>query len=132
LKFYCNHFKTGNGEKVRWYIGTVGNFDLHPVHWHGNDGLEDGFRRVDSVFIAPGMNRILDMHIDNHGTWLFHCHIDNHMMDGMTAVYRVFSKTSKVCKYVKKREVAKSDRKVDRAFEKAVKELQQPMPGHTL
>ena len=67
------------------------------------------------------MNRVIDMEIDNHGTWLFHCHIDNHMMDGMTAVYRVFSKTSEVCKAVKK--CSKSEYMVDAAFLEAAAEL---------
>ncbi|KAL9655415.1 hypothetical protein ABK040_011256 [Willaertia magna] len=80
------------GEKIRWYVGALGNFDFHPIHWHGNTGIEDNVRRVDTILIGPGMNRILDMEADNPGTWLWHCHIDNHMMDGMTAVYTVKEK----------------------------------------
>ena len=70
-----------------------------------------------SVFIGPGMNRILGMHGDNHGTWLFHCHMDAHMM----ALYRVFSNTSEVnCMTLWKRmEQAKSIvMKTDLLFEK--------------
>ncbi|KAL9648241.1 hypothetical protein ABK040_009245 [Willaertia magna] len=77
------------GEKIRWYVASLGNVDLHPLHWHGNDGIEDGIRRVDSILVSPGVNRVLDMECDNPGTWLFHCHIDNHMMTGMSSVYIV-------------------------------------------
>ncbi|KAG2383309.1 hypothetical protein C9374_004646 [Naegleria lovaniensis] len=77
------------GERVRWYVGTIGNFDLHPIHWHGIVGLEDGVRRVDTVFVAPGIARVLDSEADNPGTWLFHCHIDGHMMDGMVDVFHI-------------------------------------------
>ncbi|EFC38264.1 hypothetical protein NAEGRDRAFT_73977 [Naegleria gruberi] len=91
-------FDMCQGERVRWYVGTIGNVDLHPVHWHGNVGLEDGIRLVDTVFVGPGIARALDMDVDNPGNWLFHCHIDNHHMDGMVDIFKVYHKHSDFCK----------------------------------
>jgi FtsP/CotA-like multicopper oxidase with cupredoxin domain len=31
----------------------------------------------------------VDMVPDNPGTWMFHCHIDDHMEAGMAAFYKV-------------------------------------------
>jgi FtsP/CotA-like multicopper oxidase with cupredoxin domain len=31
----------------------------------------------------------VDMVPDNPGTWMFHCHVDDHILAGMQALYRV-------------------------------------------
>jgi hephaestin len=33
--------------------------------------------------------KVADMVPDDPGTWLFHCHVEDHMMAGMAALYQV-------------------------------------------
>ena len=77
------------GERVRWYLITIGEgINLHTPHWHGNVVLDQG-RRTDVVPITPAEMRTVDMVPDDPGIWMFHCHVDDHMDAGMTALYKV-------------------------------------------
>ena len=77
------------GERVRWYIVDLGNeVDLHTAHWHGATALVRG-ARTDVVELLPGSMKVADMVADNPGTWMYHCHVDDHIQAGMTARYRV-------------------------------------------
>src|SRR5262249_37864197 len=74
------------GEHVRWYLFGLGSeSDLHSAHWHGMTVVEEGQRRTDVVELLPGSMKIADMVADNPGTWLFHCHVAEHMANGMFA-----------------------------------------------
>lgn len=81
------------GNRVRWYmIGMGTEVDLHTPHWHGNTLLMNGSRmgmRTDMAELLPGSMKILDMQPDNSGTWLFHCHVNDHITAGMIALYTV-------------------------------------------
>lgn len=78
-----------NGERVRWYLIALGTeVDLHTPHWHGHTGLVEG-RRVDTVELMPASMKTLDMTIDNPGTWMYHCHVNDHIAAGMTALYHI-------------------------------------------
>jgi FtsP/CotA-like multicopper oxidase with cupredoxin domain len=80
------------GERVRWYVGAFGSEEaLHTAHWHGEvlQGAESG-RRSDQIVVQSAEAKALDMApADNVGTWLLHCHLDDHMMHGMLAMFRV-------------------------------------------
>ena len=77
------------GERVRWYLIGLGNEnDIHTAHWHGNTVLRRG-SRTDTVELFPATTEVIDMHPDNVGTWLFHCHVTDHMAGGMMTRYRV-------------------------------------------
>lgn len=77
------------GQRVRWYTIGMGNeVDLHTPHWHGNALLENG-KRVDVTELLPASTRTLDMIPDNPGTWLYHCHVNDHLDKGMQALYTV-------------------------------------------
>jgi FtsP/CotA-like multicopper oxidase with cupredoxin domain len=77
------------GEKVRWHLIALGTeVDLHTPHWHGHTGLMDG-RRVDTVELLPASMKSVDMVINNPGTWMYHCHVNDHIAAGMTALYHV-------------------------------------------
>lgn len=77
------------GDKVRWYTIALGTeVDLHTPHWHGNTLIWDR-RRVDTINLLPATQRALDMEPDNAGTWMFHCHVNDHFDAGMAATYRV-------------------------------------------
>jgi FtsP/CotA-like multicopper oxidase with cupredoxin domain len=77
------------GERVRWYLLALGNeADIHTPHWHGNTGLRRG-SRVDTVGLLPATTDVVDMQPENVGTWMFHCHVTDHMAGGMMARYTV-------------------------------------------
>ena len=58
--------------------------DLHTPHWHGKT-VRDKSRTTDVIELLPGSMVTVDMMADNHGTWLFHCHVADHMEAGMMA-----------------------------------------------
>jgi FtsP/CotA-like multicopper oxidase with cupredoxin domain len=77
------------GDHVRWYLLALGEFvSQHTPHWHGNVVLRDG-KRTDVVALLPAEMITVDMVPDNPGTWMFHCHIDDHMEAGMATLYKV-------------------------------------------
>jgi FtsP/CotA-like multicopper oxidase with cupredoxin domain len=77
------------GERVRWYLLGMGTeVDLHTPHWHGNTVLENGLRR-DVVELLPASAKVADMVPDDRGTWLYHCHVNDHIDAGMIARFRV-------------------------------------------
>ena len=79
------------GERVRWYLFGLGSeSDLHTPHWHGLRVIEDGVRRTDTVELLPASMKIADMVPDNPGDWLFHCHVAEHMANGMFALVTVY------------------------------------------
>jgi FtsP/CotA-like multicopper oxidase with cupredoxin domain len=81
------------GERVRWYLLGLGSeSDLHTPHWHGLRVLEDGKRRTDTIELLPGSMKVADMMADNPGDWLFHCHVADHMANGMFALVTVHPK----------------------------------------
>jgi manganese oxidase len=79
------------GQRVRWYTYTLGTeVDLHTPHWHGNTVTTNGMRS-DMIQLLPGMMMVSDMVPDDPGTWLFHCHVNDHIAAGMLARYKVVS-----------------------------------------
>lgn len=77
------------GERVRWYLMAMGTeVDLHTPHWHGNTLLVMG-ARTDVVELLPAAMMVGDMVPDDPGTWLYHCHVNDHIIAGMQALYTV-------------------------------------------
>jgi hephaestin len=77
------------GDHVRWYVVTVGEgLNFHTAHWHGNTVLPNG-SRTDVGILGPASMIAADMVPDNPGTWMFHCHVSEHMEAGMSALYHV-------------------------------------------
>jgi FtsP/CotA-like multicopper oxidase with cupredoxin domain len=77
------------GERVRWYLLTMGEgANFHTPHWHGNVVLDHG-KHTDVLFLGPAQMETVDMVPDNIGIWLYHCHVEEHMDMGMTALYKV-------------------------------------------
>ena len=105
LFYAINGFIFGNlpgltmkqGEKVRWYLLGMGNeIDLHTPHWHGETVTEGG-RNTDVIELLPGSMKTVDMIADNPGTWMFHCHVEDHMEGGMMAVYTITAPPTRAC-----------------------------------
>ena len=81
------------GEHVRWYLFGLGSeSDLHTPHWHGLRVIEEGTRRTDTMELLPGSMKVADLVADNPGSWLFHCHVAEHMDNGMFALMTVYPK----------------------------------------
>ncbi len=77
------------GEHVRWYLLTMGEgINFHTPHWHGNVVIDHG-KRTDVLFLGPAQMETVDMVPDNPGTWLYHCHVEEHMDMGMVTMYKV-------------------------------------------
>ena len=105
-QFYAiNGFIFGNlpglvmkkGDKVRWYLLGLGNeIDVHSPHWHGETVIEDG-KNTDVVELLPGSMKTADMVASNPGTWMFHCHVEDHMEAGMMAVYTIYVPQTRPC-----------------------------------
>jgi manganese oxidase len=81
--------RMNEGERVRWYVMGMGTeVDLHTPHWHGNTVTVHGMR-MDTVDLLPATMVVADMVPDDPGTWLFHCHVADHIRAGMQTRYRV-------------------------------------------
>jgi FtsP/CotA-like multicopper oxidase with cupredoxin domain len=97
LKHSINGFLYGNlpgldmkaGEKVRWYALAAGTeTGLHTPHWHGNTVLSMGMR-MDNIELLPMSMKVADMVPDAKGSWLYHCHVNDHIAGGMAALFTV-------------------------------------------
>lgn len=78
------------GEYLRWYVMTMGGrVNFHTPHWHGNVVTVEISTTVTSSRFSPAQFVTADMIPDKAGTWMFHCHIEQHMEAGMTAMYKV-------------------------------------------
>jgi manganese oxidase len=78
-----------SGERVRWHLISMGTeVDLHTPHWHGQTALMAGMR-MDMVELLPGSMKTMDMTPDSPGTWLYHCHVNDHITAGMMALFTV-------------------------------------------
>ena len=82
-------YETRLGKRVRWHVAALGNEeDNHTVHWHGQTVLNHG-RRTDVVEVLPASMTSVDMVPRSLGDWLIHCHVNDHMLAGMSARWRV-------------------------------------------
>lgn len=77
------------GERVRWYLLGMGNeVDLHTPHWHGKTVRYQN-RQTDVIELLPASMATADMKADNPGTWMYHCHVADHIDSGMIATYKI-------------------------------------------
>ena len=77
------------GERVRWYLlASANEDDVHTVHWHGQT-VQSQHMRTDAVPLSPMGMAVADMVPDKPGTWLLHCHVNDHMKGGMVALFTV-------------------------------------------
>ena len=85
------------GDRVRWHLLGMGNeIDLHSPHWHGETVTYQG-TNTDVIELLPGSMKTVDMIADNPGTWMFHCHVEDHMEAGMMVVYTIYAPPTRPC-----------------------------------
>jgi FtsP/CotA-like multicopper oxidase with cupredoxin domain len=75
------------GEVVQWDVLAMGS-EHHTFHVHGHRWLENGVPR-DTKTLGPAESFRIRWREDAPGTWLYHCHVEQHMMHGMIGIYRV-------------------------------------------
>lgn len=89
----CNLFYMNRGDRVLFRIWNASN-EVHPMHTHGmhydvvaadSMDLEVPLHR-DTMGVNAGERYDIIAHADNPGTWLFHCHNLDHVLEGMIAV----------------------------------------------
>jgi manganese oxidase len=80
-------FKAKVGDTVQWDVLTLGD-EMHTFHVHGHRWRRDGVPE-DTRSIGPAESFKLRWKENAAGTWLYHCHFEAHMMQGMIGLYRV-------------------------------------------
>ncbi|MBX9744765.1 MAG: copper oxidase [Chlamydiales bacterium] len=80
------------GERVRIRLANV-MMNSHPIHLHGHEFLvtRKGAQRLplsaqyteNTISVAPGETRDIELIADNPGDWAFHCHKSHHVMNQM-------------------------------------------------
>jgi FtsP/CotA-like multicopper oxidase with cupredoxin domain len=81
-------FRARVGETVQWDVLSLGD-DFHTFHVHGHRWrTPDGAAR-DTQVVGPAESYKIRWREDAPGTWLYHCHVESHMMNGMIGIYRV-------------------------------------------
>ncbi len=63
--------------------------DVHTAHWHGERLRDATGHHVDVVELMPGTMKSADMLASNPGEWMVHCHVGDHMMEGMFGKFTV-------------------------------------------
>ena len=76
------------GETVQWNVLAIGD-NHHTFHVHGHRWLGRGRVPEDTRTIGPAESFFVRWREDVPGAWLYHCHVESHMMNGMIALYRV-------------------------------------------
>jgi FtsP/CotA-like multicopper oxidase with cupredoxin domain len=80
-------FRSHVGERVRWDVMTLGD-DFHTFHVHGHRWLRNGVPE-DVRTIGPAESFTVTWRERAPGAWLYHCHVEGHMMAGMMGLYLV-------------------------------------------
>ncbi len=73
------------GQHVRWRVAALGK-EFHAFHLHGHRWVFNG-RFDDDLVFGPAATLTFDYVEDDPGTWLYHCHVVDHMMGGMMGLY---------------------------------------------
>jgi manganese oxidase len=81
-------FRSTVGQLVQWDVMAMGS-DFHTFHVHGHRwvGADDVPR--DTQTIGPAESYRFRWREEDPGTWLYHCHVEDHMVRGMIGIYRV-------------------------------------------
>jgi len=81
-------FRAKVGDVVQWDVMAMGS-DFHTFHVHGHRWLTPGKVSRDTQTVGPAESFKIRWTEDAPGTWLYHCHVEDHMMRGMIGIYRV-------------------------------------------
>jgi FtsP/CotA-like multicopper oxidase with cupredoxin domain len=76
------------GERVQWDVIAMGS-EFHTFHVHGHRWRTPAGVPEDTRTVGPAESFRVRWREDAPGTWLYHCHVEEHMADGMVGLYRV-------------------------------------------
>src|SRR4051795_9482368 len=76
------------GERVAMHVYGVDNF-FHTFHLHGHRWTEPDGTIVDNKTFGPADSFSFEIVEDNPGRWFYHCHVFQHLHQGMNGWYLV-------------------------------------------
>ncbi len=76
------------GDVVQWDVLAIGD-DHHTFHVHGHRWLTAAGVPEDTRTIGPAESFSVRWKEDAPGAWLYHCHVESHMTNGMISLYVV-------------------------------------------
>jgi len=81
-------FHAWTGQLVQWDVMAMGSehhtFHVHGHRWIGPDGVP-----ADTRTVGPAESFRIRWREEDPGTWLYHCHVEQHMAKGMIGIYQV-------------------------------------------
>ena len=81
-------FRARVGDRVQWDVMAMGS-EFHTFHVHGHRWRTDSGTPEDTRGLGPAESFRVRWREDAPGTWFYHCHVEEHMMQGMIGLYRV-------------------------------------------
>jgi manganese oxidase len=76
------------GQTVQWDVMAMGS-EHHTFHVHGHRWVASDGTDRDTQTVGPAETYAIRWREEDPGTWLYHCHVEAHMMAGMIGTYRV-------------------------------------------
>jgi FtsP/CotA-like multicopper oxidase with cupredoxin domain len=76
------------GQTVQWDVMAMGS-EHHTFHVHGHRWVDRDGSDVDTQNLGPAETFAIRWREEDPGTWLYHCHVESHMMAGMIGTYHV-------------------------------------------
>jgi FtsP/CotA-like multicopper oxidase with cupredoxin domain len=76
------------GQTVQWDVMAMGS-EHHTFHVHGHRWVASDGADHDTQTVGPAETYAIRWREEDPGTWLYHCHVEAHMMAGMIGTYRV-------------------------------------------
>jgi FtsP/CotA-like multicopper oxidase with cupredoxin domain len=86
-------FHSWVGDLVQWDVLAMGS-EHHTFHVHGHRWVTPDGRDTDTQTVGPAESFEIRWREEDPGTWLYHCHVEQHMMQGMIGIYRVARRTA--------------------------------------
>jgi FtsP/CotA-like multicopper oxidase with cupredoxin domain len=81
-------FRARRGELVQWDVLAMGS-EHHTFHVHGHRWRTPSGVPEDTRTLGPAESFRVRWREREPGTWLYHCHVEEHMARGMLGIYRV-------------------------------------------
>jgi len=81
-------FRSKVGDDVQWDVLAMGS-EHHTFHVHGHRWVAPDGTDRDTQTVGPAESFAIRWKEKDPGTWLYHCHVETHMMQGMIGIYRV-------------------------------------------
>jgi FtsP/CotA-like multicopper oxidase with cupredoxin domain len=81
-------FRSRVGQLVQWDVMAMGS-EHHTFHVHGHRWIEPDGQARDTQNVGPAESFRVRWRERDAGTWLYHCHVESHMMAGMIGTYKV-------------------------------------------